>query len=474
MSPFTVQTLFLFYSALSFLSAILIGALFWNKKDASARLWLVGCLLTSTATSITVFRNEVPALISFSLMVFIESISVFLFSESLKRLSKNAAKAKYSWLTLIAPILLLITVELERYAANHQITPIMSATANFVFGIANIFCMYQARKVSQEFENRLFFNFFIITFGVMSALYIIRMLSITMGHIGFAFDLKTWNVIIWFFLILLGSIRNLAYIVLRLHLGFTEHSRLNNMNLKLSNILDERNNMIYSLQKLNKTASINALASTIAHEINQPLGASKLNVQFAQMKLESDPGNLKLLKELNQNILFDINRASSIVENLSRLALDKNSSITHINLLSSINEVIEISKNRLRKAKIRYEVYCPSNYAIRMNESEWQQVLINLLNNAIEALENYPIDHRKISITVTRTGISHEISIEDNGPGIVAGEESKIFELMISHKQGGTGIGLWLTKNILARVGGNIKVTKSTGGACFTIEMPFE
>ena len=89
MTPFTVQTLFLLYSAISLLSAILIGALFWRKKDFSANLWLWACLLTSVATAITIFRGDISPIISFSLMVSFETLSILLLGESLRQLGDN-------------------------------------------------------------------------------------------------------------------------------------------------------------------------------------------------------------------------------------------------------------------------------------------------------------------------------------------------------------------------------------------------
>lgn len=83
MAPFTVQTLFLFYSALSLSSAVLIGMLFWKKKDISAYLWFSACVLTSTATAVTVYRNEIPMVISYSLMVALETFSILLFGRVL-------------------------------------------------------------------------------------------------------------------------------------------------------------------------------------------------------------------------------------------------------------------------------------------------------------------------------------------------------------------------------------------------------
>jgi signal transduction histidine kinase len=469
----TVQTVFLLYSALSFLSAILIGALFWKRRDYSANLWIWGCLLTATATAVTVYRSDIALIISFSLMVSFETLSILLFSESLKQLGDNAIKTKLNKLTFIIPAALFTLVEIEGSTSNGIVTPLMSATATVIFGIANIFCLYQAIQVRKKFSNRFFFSFLAAAFGIMSCLYLFRLINVAIGYSGYTFDTKIFNIIIWFMLALFGAIRNLAYIVLRLHLGLAERSYLNTMNLKLSHDLEERNSMILSLERLNRSASINALASTVAHEINQPLGASRLNAQFAEMKLESDPSNISLFKELVKSILEDINRASTIVKNLSRLSSNQNNSVSNVNLAESINQVIEISKGKLRTSKIIMEFDCDSRYQITVNMSEWQQVLINLINNAIDALDGINADHKKIEVSAKQENKAIKIFIQDNGPGIKAGHESKIFDLLVSDKATGSGIGLWLSKNIINRFGGELTAHNVIdGGACFVIELP--
>jgi signal transduction histidine kinase len=473
MTPFTIQTLFLLYSAISLLSAILIGALFWRKKDFSAILWLSACLLTSVATAVTVFRGDISPLISFSLMVSFEALSIVFLGESLRQLGDNSSKTKLNKLLLIIPVLLFTIVEIERSTSNGLVTPMMSATATAFFGLCNLFCLYQAITVSRKFTNRFFFNFLSTTFGIVISLYFLRVINVAIGYSGYTFDIKILNVIIWFLLVLFGSIRNLAYIVLRLHLGFAEYKSLNNMNLKLSNILEERNEMILSLERLNRSASINALASTISHEINQPLGASRLNAQFAEMKLESDPSNISLFKGLIKSILTDIDRASTIVKNLSRLSSNQSNSVSNINLAESIDQVIEISKGKLRASKIIMELDCPSHYQISVNMSEWQQVLINLINNAIDALDEANADHKRIEISAKQENKFIKIHIQDSGLGIKAGQESKIFDLMVSNKETGSGIGLWLSKNIINRFGGEITAHNAIdGGACFVIKLP--
>lgn len=473
MQQFTIQTLFVLYSAISFSAAVLITTLFWKKNDASAKLWICGCVATSTASLVTVFRADIPVFFSYSLMVALETLSVLLLAESLKRLSAHQSNHRFSWYTSILPAILFAIVEYERYMSDGQITPLMAATSATFFGFANLICIYQANRISKEFDNKVFFQFLMIIIGCASALYFARAINILAGASSFAFDPKVFNLTIWFCIVLLGSIRNLTYIILRLHLGLTDYSRLNNMNLKLGNALEGRNEMILSLQKLNRSASINALASTISHEINQPLGATKLNAQFLGMKLESDPTNVPLLKELNQSMLSDIDRVSEIVKNLSRMAKNGSNTISAVNLSQSIAEVIEISKSKLRTSSITLEFENDPQYQINLNLAEWQQVLINLLNNAIDALDETNHNDKKITISINKVKDLIRVSIQDNGHGIAAGQETKIFELMVTNRAKGTGIGLWLSKNIINQYGGDITARNNPdGGACFVIEMP--
>jgi len=473
MNAFTIQTLFLLYSALSILAAGMIAALFWHKKDTSARIWIVSCLLTSLATVVTVNRDIIPLIISYSLMVSFEALSLFLLSESIKRLNPQKNHIGISHLTWLLPSLLFVIVEYDRYQAQGELTASMTAATAIICGFANLYCFYQTRLVSKYFKHQLFFNFIGLSVLVVGLLYALRTINVLTAYSQYAFDLKSYNLAIWFFLILFGSIRNLAYISLRLHLGFVEHVRLDTMNTGLTNMIEERNAMILSLEKLNKWASVNALASTIAHEINQPLAAIKLNAEFVEFKLNDQSEEDTLLKEINQNIIHDIDRVSSIIKSLRNLSINNMKVKETVQLVESLNEVIEISKRKLNDEKISIRLNCDQSCEALVNVGEFQQVLINILNNAIEALANTVNANKEISISMYRSGENIEITIEDNGPGITPGQESQIFELLISNKKTGSGIGLWLSKDIVKRYGGNIWAANIPGsGAKFTIQIP--
>ena len=469
MANLSIQTFFLFYSALSFLAAIVIAALFWKKNDHSANLWIASCALTAIATAVTINRGSIPSIISFSLMVSFEALSLFFLSESLKRLSVSVKVVSYSKLTWLVPSGLFFVTAID----SGVITPFMTAAAAFTFGFANLYCFYFTQKIGKQFSNRLFLNFIGLAALVVSLMSMVRGLNVLSGYSALAFDLKPYNVVIWFLTALLCSIRNLAYIVLRLHLGFAEHNQLNNMNVSLSNILDERNRLIFSLENLNRTASINALASTIAHEINQPLGAMRINAELARKKILSNKIDATLLEKINNEIIEDIDRASMIVRSLLNLASKKNNQPAAVELVAWTREVVDVSRTRLRDEDVTVEINSPASCYARVTPTEWQQVLINLLNNAIDSLQVSIKTPKQIVITLRQEADFIEMAIQDNGVGIPVGQEEKIFELLVSNKESGSGIGLWLTKDIIKRYLGEI-FAKNIGdsGACFTVRLP--
>jgi signal transduction histidine kinase len=473
MANLSIQTFFLFYGALSFLAAIVIAALFWKKNDRSANLWIASCLLTAVATAVTINRGSIPSIISFSLMVSFEALSLFFLSESLKRLSVSVKAVSYSKLTWLVPSGLFFVTAIDSYRSGGVITPFMTAAAAFTFGFANLYCFYFTQKIGKQFSNRLFLNFIGLAALVVSLMSMVRGLNVLSGYSALAFDLKPYNVVIWFLTALLCSIRNLAYIVLRLHLGFAEHNQLNNMNVSLSNILDERNRLIFSLENLNRTASINALASTIAHEINQPLGAMRINAELARKKILSNKIDAALLEKINNEIIEDIDRASMIVRSLLNLASKKNNQPAAVELVAWTREVVDVSRTRLRDEDVTVEINSPASCYARVTPTEWQQVLINLLNNAIDSLQVSIKTPKQIVITLRQEADFIEMAIQDNGVGIPLGQEEKIFELLVSNKESGSGIGLWLTKDIINRYQGEI-VAKNLGdsGAYFTVRLP--
>ena len=244
-------------------------------------------------------------------------------------------------------------------------------------------------------------------------------------------------------------------------------------NEKITELLKEKERLIYGLLKANKTSATGALSASIAHELNQPLGASNLNIQFLKMKLEKGVLNPELGKEILDSLEQDNKRAATIVKSLRSIFTEGESNAQVVQLGDLISRVLDIVKPELKGKNIQIQLRVDDDLVIMVNPSEIEQVILNLLNNAIQALANSGTLQRRIAIEAIKTGKSVQLSISDNGTGVALEFKPHLFELLSTTKQTGMGLGLWLCKHIVTRYGGSIYYEDAVGsGAKFVIKLP--
>jgi len=244
-------------------------------------------------------------------------------------------------------------------------------------------------------------------------------------------------------------------------------------NEKISELLKEKERLIYGLLKANKTAATGALSASIAHELNQPLGASNLNIQFLKMKLEKGVLNPQLGKEILDSLEEDNKRAATIVSSLRSIFTEGESNAQEVQLGDLIAKVLDIVKPELKSKNIQIQPRIDEDLVIKVNPAEIEQVILNLVNNAAQALANSGTLQRRIAIEAIKVGKSVQFSVSDNGAGVPADFKSQLFELLSTTKQTGMGLGLWLCRHIITRYGGSIHYEDATGGgAKFVVELP--
>ena len=242
---------------------------------------------------------------------------------------------------------------------------------------------------------------------------------------------------------------------------------------KITALLKEKERLIYGLLKANKTAATGALSASIAHELNQPLGASNLNIQFLKMKLEKGIINPELGREVLDSLEADNHRASTIVKSLRSIFSESDSSAEEVQLGNLISKVLDIITPELKLKNIQIQLQVNDQLMIKVNPAEIEQVILNLMNNAAQALANSGTLQRRITIEATKSGQWVLLSISDNGDGVSAEFKPQLFELLSTTKQSGMGLGLWLCKHIVTRYGGSIHYEDNVGGgARFLFELP--
>jgi signal transduction histidine kinase len=242
---------------------------------------------------------------------------------------------------------------------------------------------------------------------------------------------------------------------------------------KISALLKEKERLIYGLLKANKTAATGALSASIAHELNQPLGASNLNIQFLKMKLEKGVINPELGKEILDSLEADNHRAATIVKSLRSIFTEGDSNAEEAQLGNLISKVLDIVTPELKSKNIQIQLRVDDQLTVKVNPAEIEQVVLNLMNNAVQALSNSGKLQRRIAIEATKSGQLVRLSISDNGDGVSAEFKPQLFELLSTTRQSGMGLGLWLCKHIVTRYGGSIHYEDAVGGgATFVFELP--
>jgi signal transduction histidine kinase len=201
-------------------------------------------------------------------------------------------------------------------------------------------------------------------------------------------------------------------------------------NERITELLKEKERLIYGLLKANKTAATGALSASIAHELNQPLGASNLNIQFLKMKLEKGVLNPELGKEVLDSLEEDNKRAATIVKSLRSIFNDSNASAEEVPVSELITKVLDIVTPELRSKNIQIQLRVDDDLIMKVNSAEIEQVILNLLNNAGQSLANSGMLQRRITIEAIKVGRSIRLSIADNGTGVPIEFKPQLFELL--------------------------------------------
>ena len=225
-----------------------------------------------------------------------------------------------------------------------------------------------------------------------------------------------------------------------------------------------------------RLASLGTLVAGVAHEINNPLAiiresAGWMRQLFAKDELKDIPRHEDFVKALDK-VEKSVERASRITHQLLGFVGKSESTLSEVNLTELIEEAIQLISHEAQNHDIRIlRQMEPSADTIWSDPYQLRQVLLNLLTNAIHAVNSAGT----ITIATENVGDSHAITVSDTGPGIPRENLDKIFEPFFSTKSPGqgTGLGLFVSRGIVEKLGGTIEVTSKIGqGASFSIRMP--
>ncbi len=252
-------------------------------------------------------------------------------------------------------------------------------------------------------------------------------------------------------------------------------SLLSQHKAELQDLLIEREEIIRQLTLSNKTAGMGALVASLAHELNQPLCAIRLNTQLVERKLETPDADLQETRHHLDSIIADNKRAANIITKLRNLFENRQSESGPVEFDSLVRDTLLLVEARARSENVALRVALGSDVVINGDQTQLQQVLLNLFNNALDALGNLAQADKYIDVHTGVRGDRLMLVVEDNGPGIPAPVQDSVFDLFKTTKADGMGVGLWLSKTVVNAHRGDIRFTSAGGhGTRFEVDLPID
>lgn len=231
------------------------------------------------------------------------------------------------------------------------------------------------------------------------------------------------------------------------------------------------------LTHLTRISALGELAGSLAHELNQPLTAILSNAQAAQRFLESDQINLCELRETLQDIVKDDWRAGEIIRKIRTLVRKGDSEMRTLDLGNIVSDVAMLVHSDAIIRGVRIELEIADNLPlVRGDRVQLQQVVLNLLLNSFDAMRDCAAADRVVWVRVSaQPDRSVSIMVSDRGQGLTVDQADKIFKPFFTSKPQGLGLGLSISRSIVAAHGGRIWADNNPErGATFFVTLPVE
>lgn len=243
-------------------------------------------------------------------------------------------------------------------------------------------------------------------------------------------------------------------------------------------LLSEREEIIRQLTLSNKSAGMGALVASFAHELNQPLTANLLHAELMQAKLDEATRerlspDLDTLHNVAAAIVHDTQRAGDIIRKLRNLFRMSKGEYTPLKMDVLVQDVLDLVRSKLQDAGIDWTIEIDDDLCLHGDATQLQQVILNLLNNAIDALADVHHTQPQLRIRGKVSGQHLDLEVEDNGKGIEPERADDVFSLFKTSKSQGMGVGLWLSRSIVEMHGGSLTFRSEPGlRTVFTLRLP--
>jgi signal transduction histidine kinase len=233
--------------------------------------------------------------------------------------------------------------------------------------------------------------------------------------------------------------------------------------------------MQMELARVNRVATIGQLTASITHEVNQPLAAARNNLTAALNFLDRTPPDLVEVREALACAVKDSDRASTVVGRIRALMQKAPERTDRVDINEALREVIELTQGEGLKSGVSVKTKFAKDLPIITGDRvQLQQVVLNLILNALQAMGTVSEDARQMLITTSQTELNDLcIGVQDTGPGLSPENLSRLFEPFYTTKPNGMGMGLAICRSIVEAHGGHLWATASEPhGALFQFTIP--
>jgi len=230
--------------------------------------------------------------------------------------------------------------------------------------------------------------------------------------------------------------------------------------------------------RFGQVARLNALgelAAGMAHELNQPLTAVLASTQAATRLLAEDPPELDTAQLAMQRAVAQARRASEVLQRLRRVVQPSgpDDDAGPLRLADAVRRALDLLADELARQQVTPQLALPATLQVAADPVALEQILHNLLSNALHALAQVPAPQRSLALQATHSGASVELRITDHGPGVPAALQPHLFEPFVTTRDGGLGLGLSLCETLAASMGARLHFEPAQPrGAVFVLSLP--
>jgi signal transduction histidine kinase len=229
------------------------------------------------------------------------------------------------------------------------------------------------------------------------------------------------------------------------------------------------------LAHVTRVSTMGELGTSLAHELNQPLTAILSNVQAAQRFLGASPPNLTEVRDILKDVVQDNKRASEVIHRLRALVRKDASDFVALDVVELLADVVRLvhSDAVLRHSRVVLDV-APGLPQVQGDRIQIQQVALNLVLNAFEAMKEFPPSRRQVVVRADRAGDRMvRVAVRDSGVGFGGEPVERIFQPFYTTKPAGLGMGLSISRSIIEAHGGQLRAENNPDqGATFSFTLP--